>query len=120
MHQEIGSKESPKIPVVPIKPAVEGFESAYLSRTFGDRQSFNLNDREGNSLGRSTTYEVTAIQSLLWPGFLTIVNPEKQRWSHLYLGLGVKYRQPFIPDKIKDFEKEPTDLKEHDEVDFAK
>jgi hypothetical protein len=95
---------------------VEGFETAYSTRVYGDRQPFNLNDREGNSLNRSTTYEITVIQSLLWPGFFTIVNPEKQRWSHLYLGLGVKYRQPFIPDKIKDFEKEPNDLKEVPEV----
>jgi Radial spokehead-like protein len=58
------------------------------------------------------------IQSLLWPGFYTIVNTEKQRWSHLYLGLGLKFRQPYIPDKIQEFLAEPKDLTEIPEVDF--
>lgn len=75
-----------------------------------------MNDREGNSTGRTANYEIVVIQSLLWPGFYTIINTERQRWSHLYLGLGVKFRQPFIPIKIKDIMTEPRDKTEIPEV----
>ncbi len=66
----------------------------------------------GNDSGKSATYEIAVIHSLQWPGFLTLVNTEKQRWSHLYIGLGIKANQKFIPEKPQDFLKEPNDLTE--------
>lgn len=70
----------------------------------------------GKDDGKSATYEINVIMSLQWPGFCTIVNTDKQRWSHLYLGLGIKANQVFIPEKPKDFMKEPNDLTEVKEV----
>lgn len=84
-------------------------ESAYLTRVYGDRQLYNM---VGADEGKTATYEIALIISLQWPGFYTIVNIEKQRWSHLYLGMGIKANQTFIPQKPKDFLKEANDLTE--------
>jgi Radial spokehead-like protein len=94
--------------------AVEaGQEGAYITRNYGERQQFNL---QGKDEGKTGSYEIVAIQSQQWPGFFTIVNIYKQRWSCLYLGLGLKANQKFIPDKPRDFNKEPNDLTETKEV----
>lgn len=94
--------------------AVEtGQESAYITRLYGDKQQFNL---QGKDEGKTSSYEIAVIQSQQWPGFFTIVNLYKQRWSCLYLGLGLKANQKYIPDKPKDFNKEPNDLTEVKEV----
>ena len=96
-------------------PAVEsGLESAYITRLYGERQQFNL---LGKDEGKTGSYEIAVIQSLLWPGFFTVVNLYKQRWSFLYLGLGLKANQKFIPEKPRDFNKEPNDFTEVKEVD---
>jgi hypothetical protein len=85
----------------------------YLVRSYGDKQMFTMVDKDE---GNSCSYEVFVIQSLQWPGFFTVINPAKQRWSHLYIGLATKANQPFIPKKLADFLGEPNDLKEHPEV----
>lgn len=90
-------------------------ESAYITRVYGDKQVYNM---VGKDEGKTASYEITTIQSLQWPGFYTIVNTDKQRWSHLYIGEGIKAGQKTIPEKPKDFMKEPNDLTEVKEVTY--
>ena len=82
-------------------------------RNYGDKQIFN---GVGKDEGKAMNYEIVVLQSLQWPGFITVVNPDKQRWSHLYLGMGIKANQVFIPEKLRDFMKEPNDTAEVKEV----
>ena len=64
----------------------------------------------GKDDGKTCTYEIVVIHSIQWPGFFTIINTEKQRWSHLYLGMLNKAYQTFIPEFPPDFLVEPNDL----------
>lgn len=82
----------------------EGFEAAWVSKTYGDSTTYTRAE-EG---GKTYSFAVNAIKSLIWPGAITVHKDGK--WYNFYTGYAMKRGDssynPTVPPKIMS---EPAD-----------